>query len=671
MGIDNREMAEFANNLWENFIKFRHKEANLDTVSFYKAEITAKPGNGKFSIKRPFDTESKDVEYAAYMADAPIGAKVLVLKFGEGNNLANHFIVDNAARTMLASAIQTGSSIAFPISIANGGTGATSLAGAKTNLEVPTASNDTPNMDGTASAGSLPTFSRADHTHPADTAKADKSATVTNVSYNSSTKKIRKTINGTTTDVTPVVTSFNGDSGAVAYTAPVASVNSKTGDVSLSADDVGALPDTTVIPNITMNGVPTSSPSFYAPIEAGTNGYFLKSNGSGAPTWSQPPSPSGGSSVSFTQNLTVGAEAGTITIDNVDTKVYVPNVAYATSSTQGTTALTATVSDSQPFALTTGAIVAVKFTYAKPYQAANIPFTLAVNSTTAKQVYCNGEPLLAANKVYAWSAGDVVMFLYDGTYWQLLGKTPSATTETIGVVQLSSSTNTYSNAFAATSAAVKAAYDLANSKSLVTLNGTETTTPSFYAPTSAGYSGNVLMSNGAGNAPYWGYIPQDTFRVRITFDDGDVSVDQSFSNILAAARDSSALVYGFVTGYGTVYNLYSYDTANGIITFLNVDKDWNSNRVAMNYVYVYDDDTAGSDIILSDAVPSASTTLPIVDGTAAIGSSSNYAKADHVHPKITQTISISNNVITLSGSDGSSSTATLPVYNGSMSPVGG
>ena len=102
MGIDNREMAEFANNLWENFIKFRHKEANLDTVSFYKAEITAKPGNGKFSIKRPFDTNSFDVMYAAYMADAPVGTQVLVLRFGEGINLANHFVIDNAARTTLA-----------------------------------------------------------------------------------------------------------------------------------------------------------------------------------------------------------------------------------------------------------------------------------------------------------------------------------------------------------------------------------------------------------------------------------------------------------------------------------------------------------------------------------------------------------------------------------------
>lgn len=36
---------------------------------------------------------------------------------------------------------------------------------------------------------------------------------------------------------------------------------------------------------ITLNGTETADPSFYAPTTAGTNGQYLKSNGSGAPTW--------------------------------------------------------------------------------------------------------------------------------------------------------------------------------------------------------------------------------------------------------------------------------------------------------------------------------------------------------------------------------------------------
>lgn len=39
------------------------------------------------------------------------------------------------------------------------------------------------------------------------------------------------------------------------------------------------------LPTITLNGTETTSPSFYAPTTAGTSGYVLKSNGSGAPTW--------------------------------------------------------------------------------------------------------------------------------------------------------------------------------------------------------------------------------------------------------------------------------------------------------------------------------------------------------------------------------------------------
>jgi len=69
------------------------------------------------------------------------------------------------------------------------------------------------------------------------------------------------------------------------------------------------------------------------------------------------------------------------------------------------------------------------------------------------------------------------------------------------------------------------------------------------------------------------------------------------------------------------------------------------------------------------AVPSASSATPLVDGTGAAGSSTDYSRADHVHPKITQTLSISNNVITLTGSDSTTSSVTLPVYNGSVTTV--
>lgn len=52
----------------------------------------------------------------------------------------------------------------------------------------------------------------------------------------------------------------------------------KTGTIALTSD----IP---TVPTITLNGSSTTSPSFYAPTGAGTLGYVLKSNGSGAPSW--------------------------------------------------------------------------------------------------------------------------------------------------------------------------------------------------------------------------------------------------------------------------------------------------------------------------------------------------------------------------------------------------
>ena len=52
----------------------------------------------------------------------------------------------------------------------------------------------------------------------------------------------------------------------------------------LAGIDTGATANT-----ITLNGTATKTPSFYAPTTAGTNGQYLKSNGSGAPTWATLP----------------------------------------------------------------------------------------------------------------------------------------------------------------------------------------------------------------------------------------------------------------------------------------------------------------------------------------------------------------------------------------------
>lgn len=65
-------------------------------------------------------------------------------------------------------------------------------------------------------------------------------------------------------------------SGVITPTADTDAANKKYVDDAVSG---------ITVPTIALNGSSTTSPSFYAPTSAGTSGYYLKSNGSGAPTW--------------------------------------------------------------------------------------------------------------------------------------------------------------------------------------------------------------------------------------------------------------------------------------------------------------------------------------------------------------------------------------------------
>ena len=123
------------------------------------------------------------------------------------------------------------------------------------------------------------------------------------------------------------------------------------------------------------NGASSASKSWYAPTSAGTSGYEMVSNGSGAPVW-KPPS-------------------------------------YAVCSTPGnTTVKTVSISN---FKLTTGVRVLVKFTYEHTSSTAA---TLNVNSTGAKNivVHCGTDNIFVKD-YFSWLAGETVELVYDGSYW--------------------------------------------------------------------------------------------------------------------------------------------------------------------------------------------------------------------------------------------------------------
>ena len=96
---------------------------------------------------------------------------------------------------------------------------------------------------------------------------------------------------------------------------------------------------------------------------------------------------------------------------------------YATSSSSASTSSkTATVQEPDGFELKEGVVVSVKFTNAN---SASSP-TLNVDGTGAK-----GIRTLGTSSAY-WAAGQTVLFVYDGTYWQVASAPVWASTVTVG-----------------------------------------------------------------------------------------------------------------------------------------------------------------------------------------------------------------------------------------------
>lgn len=95
-----------------------------------------------------------------------------------------------------------------------------------------------------------------------------------------------------------------------------------------------------------------------------------------------------------------------------------PNVPYCTCATAAGTKAKTTTIVSGTFVeadLVTGAQVLVKFTYSNTVADP----TLKIGSTTAKTIKRYGTTAPSTSAASSWNAGSVIMFTYDGTYWQM------------------------------------------------------------------------------------------------------------------------------------------------------------------------------------------------------------------------------------------------------------
>jgi len=92
MGNFGEQLTTLAQRLWDNFYAKKVKDTQTAMLRYYRAQVTTAAQNGKLGVKRPFDSTESFLPYVSSMAEAAVGAQVVVVVFGEGKNANNHIV---------------------------------------------------------------------------------------------------------------------------------------------------------------------------------------------------------------------------------------------------------------------------------------------------------------------------------------------------------------------------------------------------------------------------------------------------------------------------------------------------------------------------------------------------------------------------------------------------
>lgn len=84
-------LLEICQNLWRGVFREKLKDEMSNCVRYYRAQVTANPGNNTLTVQRAFDSPVT-VRCAPYAADAAVGTQVVVAVFGQGM-ASNHVVV--------------------------------------------------------------------------------------------------------------------------------------------------------------------------------------------------------------------------------------------------------------------------------------------------------------------------------------------------------------------------------------------------------------------------------------------------------------------------------------------------------------------------------------------------------------------------------------------------
>lgn len=346
---------------------------------------------------------------------------------------------------------------------------------------------------------------------------------------------------------------------------------------------------------------------------------------------------------------------------------------YATCTTAAATA--AKVASLSSYALSTGGIVSIKFSYDVPANA-----TLNINSKGAKAIWYNGAAITAG----IIKAGDIATFMYDGTQYQLISidivykasngikldgdtfkHTNSVTAKTSG------SQATAAPGYGGTFTVMEPLYDAqghitGTSSATITMPSAQTIPTTLKNPQSlvignVTYDGSTKKTVTAADLGITGaMLFKGTSSTEIT--DGGTQ-DPTIGGTAVATSNLQAgnvVLYGnqeFVWNgsawellgdegsyalKGHTHNYAGSSSAGGAATSANKVNSSLSIQLNGGTATVFDGSTGKSINITPAAIGAAaashgthvtySTTAPVVDGTASAGSASTVARSDHKHP---------------------------------------
>ena len=312
--------------------------------------------------------------------------------------------------------------------------------------------------------------------------------------------------------------------------------------------------------------------------------------------------------------------------------------AYALCTTAAATAAkVATISGNVNWELVAGAMVTVYFSYTNTAQNP----TLNVNGTGAKSIKYGSTTITTTHLSYAAYAYRAINFIYDGNAYQFIGWSAdtnttysAATTSAAGL--MSAADKSKLDAITASADAVSFARSLTSGTKIgsITINGTPT---DIFAPTNTDTHHTAKLIAGASATATANAAASNGSAYLNIIENGAVRSSHKIvgSGGTTVTTDANGVITIKSTDNNTTYTLSSFGIT-ATAAELNILDGVTVNATKINYLT---DVTSNIQAQLNGKAPSShgthvtyATAVPLVAGTAAVGTAANVARGDHVHP---------------------------------------